>query len=167
MRRRALLSAAAGVTVGTVGCLASIRGSNSQKAQIGWFGVHNVDPESSHIFTLIVERDGKIVHESSHEVDAAEYFDPGVAMSGAVADCTWGETVGDYSVRVRRDGEEEIEKSVSAFAAERGAKCVVVAAEYENYDATSGFLDGKHLSLSLLEACDNDSYVRRCSFTQE
>ena len=167
MRRRALLSAAVGVTVGSTGCLASIRSSNRQMVQLGWFGVHNADPESSHTFTLIVERDGKVVHESSHEVDAAEDHDPSVASDGAVAECTWGDTAGDYSVRVRRDGEEETEKSISAFAAERGANCAVADAEYENYDATSEFLNGKRLSISLLEACDNDGYVRRCSFTQE
>ena len=167
MRRRALLSAAVGVTIGSAGCLASIRDSNRQMAQLGWFGVHNVDPESSHTFTLIVERGGNVIHESSHKVDAAEYHDPGVESDGAVAECTWGDTAGDYSVRVRRDREEEVEKSVSAFAAESGANCVVAAAEYENYDATSGFLNGKRLSLSLLEACDNDGYLRRCSFTQE
>ncbi|WP_256410316.1 hypothetical protein [Halorubrum rubrum] len=112
-------------------------------AQLGWFGVHNVDPESSHTFTLIVERDGNVVHESSHEVDTAEDHDPGVASDGAVAECTWGGTAGDYSVRVRRNGEEETERSISAFAAERGANCVVADAEYQNYDATSEFLDGK------------------------
>jgi len=167
MRRRALLSAALGVTVCSAGCLGSIRGSNRQKAQLGWFGVHNVDPESSHTFTLIVERGGNVVHESSHEVDAAEYHDPGVASDGAVAECTWGATAGDYSVRVRRDGEEETEESISVFAAERGAKCVVAAAKYENYDATSDFVDGKRLTISLLEACNDDGYVRRCSFTQK
>lgn len=167
MRRRALLSAAVGVTVGSAGCLASIHDSSHQKAQLGWFGVHNIDPESSHTFTLIVERDGNVVHESSHEVDAAEYHDPGVSRTGAVAECTWGETSGEYSVRVRMNGEKEVERSVSSFAAERDANCVVASAKYENYDATSGFLDGKRLSLSLLEACDNDGYLKRCSFTQE
>ncbi len=44
---------------------------------------------------------------------------------------------------------------------------MVADAEYENYNATSGFLDGKRLSILLREACDNDGYVRRCSFTQE
>lgn len=136
-------------------------------AQLGWFGVHNADPESGHTFTLIVERDGKVVHESSHEVDAAEDLDPGVASDGAVAECTWGETVGDYSVRVRRDGEEEAEESISAFAAERGVKCVVADAEYRNDNATSNYIDGKRLSIFLREGCDNDGYVRRCSFTQE
>ncbi|OAQ51104.1 hypothetical protein HTG_19177 [Natrinema mahii] len=136
-------------------------------AQLGWFGVHNADPESSHTFTLVVERDGNVVHESSHDVDAAEDHDPGVESDGAVAECTWGETAGDYSVRVRMDGEEEAEESISAFAAERGAKCVVAEAEYQNYDATNGFLDGKRLTITLLETCDNDGYLRRCSFTQE
>ncbi|SDJ84327.1 hypothetical protein SAMN05216226_11056 [Halovenus aranensis] len=167
MRRRALLSATVGMTVGSAGCLASIRDSNRQMVQLGWFGVHNADPKSSHTFTLIVERDGNVVHESSHDVDAAEYSDPGVAMDGAVAECTWKGTSGDYSVRVRRDGEEETEKSVSAFAAERGVECVVAEAEYENYDVTSDFLDGKRLSISLREGCDNDGYAGKCSVTQE
>jgi hypothetical protein len=136
-------------------------------AQLGWFGVHNVDPESSHTFTLIVERGGNVVHESSHEVDAAEYFDPGVASDGAVAECTWGETAGDYSVRVRRDGEEEAEESISAFAAESGVNCVVADAEYQNHDVTSEFIDGKRLSIFLREGCDNDGYVGKCSVTQE
>ncbi len=43
---------------------------------------------------------------------------------------------------------------------------MVADAEYENYDATSEFLDGKRLSISLREACDNDGYLRRCSFTR-
>lgn len=168
MRRRTLLASAfVPTTVGTAGCLSSIRGGLSTSVRLGWFGVHNVDPESAHTFELVVERNGETVHESTHEVAAADSSGNGVRSDGAVADCDWGQTAGDYTVRVRMDGTVEAEESVTAFADETGADCVIADAEYRNHDAVSRYQDGKTLHIWLKDDCTNDGYERRCSFTEE
>lgn len=166
MRRRTLLaSACATLTTADAGCVSSIRDLRSPSVRLGWFGVHNGDPESAHVFDLEVERDGETIHESSHEVAAAELLNPGLRMDGAVAECEWGEKAGDYTVRVRMDGEEEAERSVTEFARDTDAECVVAEAEYRNDDATSEYMSGKRLSIFLREQCDDDGYVNRCPFT--
>lgn len=168
MRRRSLLaSTCVSATIGTAGCLSSIRDRTSTSVRLGWFGIHNVDPESAHTFELVVEQDGETVHESTHEIPAADDSGSGVRSDGAVADCDWGRTAGDYTVRVRMDGSVETQESVTEFADETGANCVVADAEYRNHDAVSRYIDGDTLSIRLQDDCDNDGYERRCSFTDE
>ena len=168
MRRRTLLaSAVIPTTVGATGCLSSRRDETSASVRLGWFGIHNVDPESAHTFELAVERDGETVHQSTHEIPAADDSGSGVRSDGAVADCDWGRTAGDYTVRVRMDETAEAEESVTAFANETDADCVVADAEYRNHDAVSRYIDAKTLSIRQRDDCDNDGYERRCSFTEE
>ena len=169
MQRRALLASACVITTPFyAGCLSSIREFRTPAVQLGWFGVHNADPESAHVFELGVERDGEVVHESAHEVAEAEETEGGGLRSdGAVAECDWGQTAGDYTVRVRLDGEEHAEESVSAFARETGADCVIANAEYRNHDAVSRYMEGTALNIFLREDYNNDGYTGRCSFTEE
>ncbi|MFW6385105.1 MAG: hypothetical protein ACOCY7_03110 [Halodesulfurarchaeum sp.] len=94
-------------------------------------------------------------------------MDPGLDIDGAVAECDWEETAGDYTVRVRRDGEETVEESVSEFARESGTECVIADSEYRNDDAPSEYRNGKRLNIFLEAACDEDGYVNRCQFTRE
>ncbi|MFC7131895.1 hypothetical protein ACFQJ3_01930 [Salinibaculum sp. GCM10025337] len=158
MRRRSVIAILGMLTAGTSsGCISSIRDAVNPTAQLGWFGVHNADTESSHRFVLEVERDGEVVHSSSHTVDAArEYEGGGQHNDGAVAECEWGSTPGDYTVRVRVDDGEWVEASVTEFATSRDVDCVVADAEYRST-----------LTIYLKEGCDRDGYGRMCSFTNE
>ncbi|MDQ2052540.1 hypothetical protein RBH26_18945 [Natronolimnohabitans sp. A-GB9] len=165
MRRRTLLTTTT-IAVGTLsaGYLSQLRDSS---VQLGLFGVSNADPESTHVFDLEVERDGDLVHQSSHELDPATYFDPGVAKTGSVAACEWGDEAGEYTVRVRMDRGDEAERSVTEFASETGADCVIADAEFRNHDMTSKFFTGKSLEI-FLKDCDRmkDRYDEEylCSF---
>jgi|GEM_PF-1553805 len=167
-RRTFLASTCVLLTPFHAGCLSSIREFRTSSVQLGWFGVHNADPESAHTFALEVKRDGEVVHESVHEVDAAEEFEnSGLHSDGAVAACDWGQTAGDYIVRVCVDGEESVEESALEFARENGADCVIADAEYRNHDAVSKFMEGTTLGIFLREGCNNDRYTDKCSFTQK
>lgn len=168
MRRRALLaSAVVPVTVGGSGCLSTVRSVLPTSVQLGWFGIKNADPESAHTFELMVERDEETVHESTHRLKAADASGNGGRSNAAVADCDWGQTAGDYTVRVRMDGTLETEESVTAYADRRGADCVIAIAEYRNHDAVSHFQDGKNLAIWLEDQCGEDGFVGRCSFTED
>ena len=158
MRRRSIIATLGILTAsGTSGCLSSIQEAVNPAVQLGWFGIHNADTESSHRFDLEVERDGQIVHSSSHTVDAAQEYDGGGQYNdGAVAECEWGSTPGEYTVRVRRDDNEWVEESVTEFAASRDVDCVIADAEYRST-----------LSIYLKEGCDQTDYDQMCSFTRE
>lgn len=158
MQRRSVVTTLGILTAGgSGGCLSRVREAVNPTVQLGWFGVHNADTESSHRFGLEVERDGEIVHSSSHTVEAArEYEGGGQHNDGAVAECEWGSTPGDYTVRVRVDGNEWVEESVTEFATSRDADCVVADAEFRST-----------LTINLKDECDPDEYGQMCSFTSE
>lgn len=156
MRRRSIIKTC-GVLIAGVssGCLSSVRETVNPTTQLGWFGVHNVDTDSSHQFDLEVNRDGERVHTSTHTVDAARELDGGGKyIDGAVAECTWGNTPGDYSVRIRADDSEWVEESITEFALSKDVDCVVAVAEYRST-----------LSIYLKEGCDRYDYDQMCSFT--
>jgi len=158
MRRRRLL-AALGITTAAAGggCVSAVREAVNPSVRLGWFGVHNADTEASHRFDLEVERDGERIHASSHDVEAAREFENGGQHNdGAVADCDWGSTPGDYVVRVRVDGNEWVEASVTEFATSRDVECVVADAEYRST-----------LNISLKGGCDPDEYDQMCSFATQ
>ena len=145
------------IAVGSGGCLSHIQETVNPTTQLGWFGVHNADRDSSHRFDLEVERDGNIVHSSSHTVEAArEYERGGQHNDGAVAECDWGSTSGDYTVRVRVDDSEWVEESVTDFATSRDVECVVADAEFRST-----------LTIHLKEGCNQEGYDQMCSFTSE
>jgi hypothetical protein len=123
--------------------------------QLGWFGAMNADTRSSHRFELAVERDGELVHQSSHELEPAVETEPNrTRVTQAVAECEWGSTSGDYTVRARVDGQEWIEKSVTEYAASKNADCVLASAEYES-----------SFNLNLKWPCEGrDYYDGLCSF---
>lgn len=159
MNRRSLLaSLAVTATVLPAGCLSSVRQSLDPTVKLGWFGVHNVDTDS-HRFDLKVVRDGTRVHYSSHDVQGrAERT--GSLNHGAVADCDWGSTPGDYAVGVRVDGGEWTETSATV----REAECVAAVAEYRNNTEFSRYADGYALTISIEPNCTPGAYRRTCSF---
>lgn len=157
MNRRALLASLGSTAAVGAGCVAPLRDAAGPSVRLGWFGVHNADTESDHRFDLEVWRDGARVHRSSHEVPAAREFDDGGQRNdGAVAEYDWGSTPGEYVVRVRADGGDWAEESVSAFAASEDVDCAIADAEYRST-----------LHIYLVAGCDRDGYEGTCSFVDE
>lgn len=156
MKRRALLaSLGAATATTTAGCLSSIEDHLDTTVRLGWLGAHNFDTEP-HAFDLRVERNGETVHESSHEVEERE--DP--VVHGAVADCTWGDAPGDYTVRARVDGGEWAARELSEIdeAYEGDVDCVVSKVEYR---------EGR-VEILIRGGCDRvDSYDGGCAFANQ
>lgn len=96
-----------------------------------------------------MERDGALVHESSHSIQGRDDY----INHGDVLDCTWGNTAGKYSIRVRIDGNNWIEQSVDD-AIDGTVECVTIRITYgdigggldifvrENCEAVSEYPDG-------------------------
>ena len=102
MYRRALLASIG--TLGTAslaGCVDSGLLSDSSTT-LRRLSVNNWDKTSGHSYSLRVERDGTVVHESTHDVGPSE---DGI-LSGQTVQCTWEAVPGRYAVSVRIDGAE-------------------------------------------------------------
>jgi hypothetical protein len=133
MRRRSLLTALGGATTLNAGCLSAIEEWSTPATRLGWFGATNADTQSSHRFELAVERDGERVHYSAYELQPAEQTEPNrTRITQAVAECEWGSTKGDYTVRARVDGGDWVEKSVTEYAASNDVECAIASAEYDS-----------------------------------
>lgn len=132
MRRRTLLqSAVPTLALPLTGC-SSESDESDESRRLGWLAILNFDTEP-HIFDLRVERGGTTVHESSHTVEGKADN----SVSGAVADCTWGETKGDYTVAVRLDGDEWSEQSLAddVERAEMDPDCAIAEVRYARYES--------------------------------
>lgn len=109
MRRRAFLAGAGlSVTGSTAGCLGAVPGIGQRELQLAWFGVSNYDPDP-HRFDLRVERDGEVVHRSTHDIDGRTED----LVHGESVDCTWDATPGVYEVSVRVDAGAWVSKPLS------------------------------------------------------
>jgi hypothetical protein len=98
MRRREFLAVTGlSATVSTAGCLDTVFGRDIRLAR---FSVSNYD-EEAHRFDLRVDRDGEVVHRSSHEVRARDEV-----IYGETPECDWEGTPGAYEVSARADGGE-------------------------------------------------------------
>jgi hypothetical protein len=154
VKRRALL-AALGITtpIATAGCLGSIADRLDRTVQLGWFGVHNFDTDP-HEFDLRVERDGEVVHESAHEVAG---FD-GPVVHGAVADCTWGDEPGGYTVSARLDGGEWASRAISEIDElyENDLDCTTAEVQYRRESTRIHFQPG----------CDRVDDYGGCGFAE-
>ncbi|MFC5367992.1 hypothetical protein [Salinirubrum litoreum] len=110
--RRQMIGGAAAVGVGLLaGCLGddgeggnqldggdSVGGSDSRLAYVR---VANWDAVS-HTFHVLVERDGDIVHWSSHELDGK-----GSEIPTETVDTSWADQAGSFVISVRVDDSEE------------------------------------------------------------
>ena len=143
MNRRALLTSIGAATALNAGCLSSIEDKLNPTVQLGWLAAHNYDTEP-HLFELKVDRDGTKVHYSSHEIESRD----GASLNGAVAECDWGSTAGDYSVFVRVDGGRWVKESLTEFAISRDRDIDCVIADADNHDG--------HLGWYVSDRCDGD-----------
>lgn len=155
MKRRALLATlGTAASAATGGCLGSIADRLDTTVQLGWFGAHNFDTDP-HEFELRVERGGDVVHESAHEVEGFE--DP--VAHGAVADCTWGDEPGGYTISARVDGGEWVSREISEIDElyENDIDCATAEVRYRNESTELYFQTG----------CDRvDRYDGGCGFAE-
>jgi len=155
VKRRALL-AALGVasTTTTAGCLDSMTDRLDTTVQLGWLGAHNFDTDP-HQFHFRVERGGEVVHQSTHEV--AAYEDP--VVHSAVADCTWGDEPGGYTISARVDEGEWVSRDISEIdeAYENDVDCAIADVYYR--DETT--------KIYFQTSCDRvDHYDGGCGFAE-
>ncbi|MFC5972470.1 hypothetical protein ACFPYI_14110 [Halomarina salina] len=154
MNRRTLLA-----SLGTVG-MAGVAGchdgivSGEPMTTLRRFGVINSDETSGHTYVLRIERDEMIVHESTHEVEAAE---DGI-LPRRIVDCDWEAVPGTYTVSARVDGE-----SWQTFDVldryDTVPECVVAVVVHEGQSDESG-----GLRLRVRDRCEEFAYdPRYCS----
>ena len=116
--------------------------------KLAWLAVSNYDETSGHRFDVRVERDGEVVHESTHTVGKK----PEDRIPGAVADCTWNDVAGRYVVFARMDDGDWTERSLTEEF-DRVPECVTAEVRY-----WSG-----SLAVWVQDWCDQvDGYVGGC-----
>ncbi|MDG5758902.1 hypothetical protein QA600_06060 [Natronococcus sp. A-GB1] len=104
-RRTFLGSGGVAVVALGAGCSSLAGWNDPEPVRLGGVSLHSADTESSHRFDAEVLRDGDVVHASTHEIRATRELDGGGQRNyGALVDCEWGSSRGDYAVRVRVDG---------------------------------------------------------------
>lgn len=102
MNRRALIRSIPAIGFASVaGCLDRVPTVGETK--LGWFGIYNFDEKSGHLFDVRIERDGNVVHESSHQVGAYQHDPSRDSPPNSVVSRTWEDVAGDYTVFVRSD----------------------------------------------------------------
>lgn len=134
MRRRALLAAVGlSTAVSTGGCLDTVFGNDG--IHLARFSAtnHTADPVE---FDLRVDRDGETVHRSSHRVRG---MGDG-RIHGAVADCDWASTAGEYEVFARADGSDWTSKPLE--------------------DVGDGWRDSVDCATALAEFYEDDVWLR-------
>ena len=110
VNRRALLGTV--VTVGTFatsGCLGRLLLPDTS-TKLGLLAIENYDTKNGHEFDVRVERDGDIVHRSSHSVNKTVL----PHISGLVLECPWEFVEGEYAVSARVDDGEWLNQPLAA-----------------------------------------------------
>lgn len=159
MRRRALLASVGSVaTVTSSGCLGFLDEGSDPSPRLGWVAVSNYTPEPRR-FRVEIERDGSVVHESTHEVAGKTEGE----VTGEVLECTWGDARGPYTLRGQVDGGGWVERAVEDAVAEKASiegtpDCVIVDGVYGR-DGSDGF------AFEVQDWCEDvPGYDGGCSF---
>lgn len=102
MRRRALLSTfGTSAVLSTAGCLDAVGAAFDEPMHLARFTAFNDDVDR-HTFDLRVDRNGEVVHQSSHRIQGKD--DDRIYAESA--DCGWGTAKGNYEVFARVDDGE-------------------------------------------------------------
>ena len=110
MNRRALLwTVATAGTFATSGCLNRLLSADTS-TKLGLLAIENYDTENGHEFDVRVERDGDIVHRSSHSVKKTVL----PQISGLILECPWEFVEGEYAVSARVDTGEWLNQPLAA-----------------------------------------------------
>ena len=125
-----------------------------EQIKLGLLAVHNWDDNAGHTFGLRVKRDGRLVHESTLDVEKME----GDFASGTVADCTWDDVSGEYVVAVRVDSDEWREFNLLE-ATDGSPECIATYIQYGTY---WGIDENDPLNLKVLDWCDYGSISGGC-----
>lgn len=152
MNRRSVLAGVTGLGVASLsGCLQLGDSEPSPATTIGWMSVSNHDPDSSQEIDLRIERDGNVVHRSSHTIPAKD----GRSVAGAVPDCTWEPKPGEYVVSARPDGGEWTKRNVTQTDAGTARDCVTVLVDYGSSAGEQSWVDPDDpLSIAVVDWCD-------------
>lgn len=160
MQRRRFLAGIGTVTTGMItGCLDSFGGTDEGETQLGWFAVNNHGTEPR-TFELRVVRDDEQVHSSTADIPGAT--EP--TIPGHVAECTWGDSHGKYTVAARVEGGEWAEQSLSENLPE-DVDCVFASADYARFE--SGDFSFQTNENSTLDCTDVGGFEGGCSFANE
>jgi len=149
-RRHLLATAGSALTVSSVGCLGFFE-DEEQTVRLGQVTVNNADVEP-HEIQVEVHRDGEVVHQSGEEVSAMEDN----RMGGYVAECTWGDTPGEYTVVAEADGESTESNLTQRYG--DYADCVVAMVMYREQDG---------LLILSADNCDLAESDTACAFAKE
>ena len=133
MKRRALLGTLAAVGASmTGGCLDQSTPPETT-TKLGLLAIENYDTESGHEFDIRVERDGDIVHRSSHSVEKTSL----PQISGPVLDCPWRFIEGKYTVSARVDDSEWLGQPL-AVPFDTVPACVITTVRYGRLPSEGG-----------------------------
>lgn len=152
MDRRSVLGAIGTLGVTSLsGCLGFFENDSPPTTTVGWISLSNHDPDSSHEITLRLERDGEVVHTSSHTIPEKE----GRSVAGAVPDCTWETKPGEYVVSTRADGGEWVQRNVTTTPEEKSRDCVTVEIDYGSSAGEQSYIDSDDpLYIIVTDWCD-------------
>jgi len=130
MRRRALL-ASVGVIATTVGsgCLGAVRDAVDSSFRLGTVSLSNYDT-TPHRFQIRIFRDGELVHESDHDIDAKS----GDIVPGVEIERTWDQVAGAFVLRGRVDDSPWVEQGVDD-ALDGAPECASARGVYDDLDS--------------------------------
>lgn len=152
MNRRSVLAAAGALGAASLsGCLGFLRDDPAPSTTVGWLAVSNHDPDSSHEVDVRLERDGEVVHTSSHTIPEKQ----GRSVAGAVPDCTWETEPGEYVVFARPDDGEWVERNVTDTPEGEARDCVTVQIDYGSSAGEQSWVDADDpLYIAVTDRCD-------------
>ena len=158
MQRRSLLtSVGLGIAASSAGCVESAVDAVDRSSRIGWISLANYDTKA-HLFELQVVRDGSTVHDATYTIRGED----GSTTAYEVIECTWGDTAGRYSIRLRIDDNGWVTRTVDE-ATDGAVGCVTVRVRYGDLRWESETLD-----IFIRENCEDvPEYNGGCNFANE
>jgi len=148
-RRRLLATAGSALTVTSTGCLGFFE-DEEPTVRLGQVIVSNADVDP-HEMQVEVHRDGEVVHQSGGVIPPEDD-----RMGGYVAECTWGDTPGEYVVVAEADGESAESNLTQRYG--DYADCVMAMVMYREQDG---------LLVLSADNCDLDETDTACAFAKE
>lgn len=157
MKRRTLLGSFSAVgAVSITGCLDSVPLGEST-TKLARLSVANFDTDTTHTIDVRIERDDSVVHESTHIIDKAEQN----TAQSEVADCTWEDVAGRYTVAARVSGASEWDSFDLLDEISDSPDCVIARVQYGNFPTSP---DASSLTIDVRDRCDEvgTNYVGGC-----
>lgn len=157
MKRRELLGSAAVVGAPTLSGCAGVLPFGRSTTKLARLSVVNWDEDAAQTVDVRVERDGTVVHESTHTVGQMQ----GNEAQATVVDCTWDDVPGEYVVAARLAGDSDWRTFDLLDATEQSPSCVIAAVQYGQ---VSGIDEQQPLNIEVRDRCDEvgENYEGGC-----